>query len=290
MDLRAGVNAVAKREVFVCYIETGFSGKVRSTSWTWVSFSSTLVFSGPPPPPPIKLDGAPFPSAVHLCCWITGRSRWPRGLRRMNVAVRLLGLRIRIPSGSWMFILWVLCVVQVKEKASATGRSLVQGSPTECVCVSVIGCNNNPLHLKWVGRRRHTKIERLGISIKRYTSVDAVRKQPSDCCVTAAPSAMFRWRANWVSPGHRRWLCVFIPCFKTRHSCDFLNEPRLTLTLLTWRMWWAPTNASKWQMGFNSAFKELTRDTVKCYCLCIVLVGPVELALITYSKGMTSQM
>jgi len=28
----------------------------------------------------------------------------------------------------------------------------------------------------------------------------------------------------------------------------------LTLILLTWRVWWAPNNASKWQMGFNSAF------------------------------------
>jgi len=27
----------------------------------------------------------------------------------------------------------------------------------------------------------------------------------------------------------------------------------LTLTLLTWRIWWA-NNASKWQMGFNSTF------------------------------------
>ena len=32
----------------------------------------------------------------------------------------------------------------------------------------------------------------------------------------------------------------------------------LTLTLLTWRIWWAPNNASRWQMGFNSAFKGLT--------------------------------
>jgi len=31
----------------------------------------------------------------------------------------------------------------------------------------------------------------------------------------------------------------------------------LTLIELTWRIWWAPNNASKWQMGFNSAFKEL---------------------------------
>jgi len=31
----------------------------------------------------------------------------------------------------------------------------------------------------------------------------------------------------------------------------------LTLTLLTWRIWRVPNNASKWQMGFNSAFKGL---------------------------------
>jgi len=31
----------------------------------------------------------------------------------------------------------------------------------------------------------------------------------------------------------------------------------LTLILLKWRKWWAPNNASKWQMGFNSAFKVL---------------------------------
>ena len=32
----------------------------------------------------------------------------------------------------------------------------------------------------------------------------------------------------------------------------------LTLIVLTWRIWWAPNNASRWQMKFNSAFKELT--------------------------------
>ena len=31
----------------------------------------------------------------------------------------------------------------------------------------------------------------------------------------------------------------------------------LTLTLLTWRIWRAPNNARKWQMGLNSAFKGL---------------------------------
>jgi hypothetical protein len=32
----------------------------------------------------------------------------------------------------------------------------------------------------------------------------------------------------------------------------------LTLILLTWRIWWAPNNASNWQKGFNLAFKMFT--------------------------------
>ena len=39
------------------------------------------------------------------------------------------------------------------------------------------------------------------------------------------------------------------------------SEEKLYLTLtpilLTWRIWWAPNNASRLQMGFNSAFKGL---------------------------------
>jgi len=31
----------------------------------------------------------------------------------------------------------------------------------------------------------------------------------------------------------------------------------LTLALLTWRIWWAPNNAKKWQIGFNPAFRGL---------------------------------
>jgi hypothetical protein len=32
---------------------------------------------------------------------------------------------------------------------------------------------------------------------------------------------------------------------------------QVTLILLTWRIWWAPNNATKWQMGFNCVFKWL---------------------------------
>ena len=39
----------------------------------------------------------------------------------------------------------------------------------------------------------------------------------------------------------------------------FIRQRYLTLTLLTWRIWWAPNNASRWQMGFNSVFKGLIK-------------------------------
>jgi len=36
-----------------------------------------------------------------------------------------------------------------------------------------------------------------------------------------------------------------------------MTEWILTLILLTWRIWWAPNDVSRWQIGFNSAFKGL---------------------------------
>jgi hypothetical protein len=44
-----------------------------------------------------------------------------------------------------------------------------------------------------------------------------------------------------------------------REDGSSLEAICLTLILLTWRIWWAPNNASKWKMGFNSAFKGLIR-------------------------------
>jgi hypothetical protein len=48
--------------------------------------------------------------------------------------------------------------------------------------------------------------------------------------------------------------------FCIHHMLKCKHKPsRLTLILLTWRIWWAPNNASRWQMGFNSAFKGLKK-------------------------------
>ena len=58
----------------------------------------------------------------------------------------------------------VLCVMQLQ--VSATTRSVVHRSPTECVRVSfiVIRCNSNPLHLQCVGRRGQTGKEKMFLS------------------------------------------------------------------------------------------------------------------------------
>jgi len=42
------------------------------------------------------------------------------------------------------------------------------------------------------------------------------------------------------------------------YDINNLKVNNLTLILLTWRKWWAPNNASKQQMGFNSGFKGLS--------------------------------
>jgi hypothetical protein len=43
----------------------------------------------------------------------------------------------------------------------------------------------------------------------------------------------------------------------------------LTLNPLTFKIWWAPNNASRWQMGFNLAFKGLIMIDYVCTLLCV---------------------
>jgi hypothetical protein len=80
--------------------------------------------------------------------------------RRRSAAARLLGLRVRIPPAAWLAVCCECCMLQ--------GRGLCDGPKTRpeesyrlwCRSVSVISCNNNPLHLQWVGRVGQTKKER----------------------------------------------------------------------------------------------------------------------------------
>ena len=52
-------------------------------------------------------------------------------------------------------------------------------------------------------------------------------------------------------------------CYRYIRSLLYWHLECLTLILLTWTIWRAPTNASKWRMGFNSAFKWLIQEV--CY-------------------------
>jgi hypothetical protein len=104
------------------------------------------------------------------------QSQWACGLRYMSADTHLLGLWVRISLGhaSWMS---VSCKCHVLSSRGLC-MGLIQSNPTErdrqresvrmrarthvCVCVScVIRCNNNPLHLQWLGRG--------GMSTKKVT-------------------------------------------------------------------------------------------------------------------------
>jgi len=62
---------------------------------------------------------------------------------------------------------------------------------------------------------------------------------------------------------YRLWCVVVCDLETSRMGAPYiydisnLRSNDLTFILLTWRKWWAPNNASRQQMGFNSGFKEL---------------------------------
>ena len=59
------------------------------------------------------------------------------------------------------------------------------------------------------------------------------------------------------------------------YDISSLRVNDLTLILLTWRKWWTPNNATKWQMGFNSAFKGLIcSPSVVCWRMAAGLRTP----------------
>jgi hypothetical protein len=71
---------------------------------------------------------------INLAFTEMSRSQWPRGLRRKSAAARLLRSWARIPpeGGGGHGCLSVVRVVCCQVEVSATSRSLVQRSPTDC--------------------------------------------------------------------------------------------------------------------------------------------------------------
>ena len=82
------------------------------------------------------------------------------------------------------------------------------------------------------------------------------------------------FRSCFLSSRYKVWntqlvkkMCNIKYCMETHTILVYFSFPSmtlpymlqlfLTLILLTWRIWWAPNNGSKWQMGFNLVFKGL---------------------------------
>ena len=86
-----------------------------------------------------RKDSPNYASHYHSCVLVR-RFQWPRRLRRGSAAARFLGLQVKSRRGNGC-LLWVLCVIRQR---SATDRSFVQRSTTECVCVTE--CD------QWIGK------------------------------------------------------------------------------------------------------------------------------------------
>jgi len=71
-------------------------------------------------------------------------------------------------------------------------------------------------------------------------------------------------------------------CRWTKQCKKYTLIKSLTLILLTWRIWWAPNNASKWQMGFNSAFKGLIELCFWLYIVYIYCLYPLSIIYCLY--------
>ena len=74
-------------------------------------------------------------------------AQWPSGLRRESAADRLLGLRVRIPPGAWMFVRFACCVL--------LGRCLCDGpiprseESDRLWCVTVCGLHTSRMRRPW---------------------------------------------------------------------------------------------------------------------------------------------
>jgi hypothetical protein len=73
-------------------------------------------------------------------------------------------------------------------------------------------------------------------------------------------------------------------CVVRRHETAVMwcRDATLTLIMLTWKIRWAPNNASRWQVGFNSAFRGLNHILFLSNPLfeertCVILIsGPFK--------------
>ena len=109
--------------------------------------------------------------------------------------------------------------------------------------MELISCPETSINLRFVIWQKKKGLIYTAAEAWKLTISEQLKKYefPQKSC------ALWRLLVNWS----------MLHCKKKRHSGLLTLTLSLTLILLTWTIWRAPTNASKWRMGFNSAFKGL---------------------------------
>jgi hypothetical protein len=109
--------------------------------------------------------------------------------------------------------------------------------------------------------------------IKQLKKVDLTLKMKVLCSFEMSGIISSKTQCHIPETLNLKWTCVHFniqwqsleQCINMIKEINFIFNTTvlfssLTLILLTWRIWWAPKNASRWQMEFNSAFKGLTHQ------------------------------
>jgi hypothetical protein len=120
-----------------------------------------------------------------VCCKkkSTGRSQWPRGLRRRSAAERLLVSWVCIPPGTWMFVLYSVCVVR--------RRSLRRADPSSKWVLPIVVC-------AWVWSSEIIKtLDTYCVQVGRRGK-DKERRSESTTCPNLAASVVERVTSFFV--------------------------------------------------------------------------------------------
>ena len=154
------------------------------------------------------------------------RSKWPNGLKRGSAADRLLGLRIRIPPGAWMF---VSCVCYV-----LSGRGLCDG-PITCPeesyrlwCIIVCDAEKSRMRRPWPSVGCCASEETIFI---RFSYIRTITEQFPKCYILIGHVIKPSWRAV-VMTGEKFPIDETAALIK---HCDILSNSENGKAPLTWR-------------------------------------------------------
>ena len=139
------------------------------------------------------------------------RPQWPSDLRRGSAAHRLLRLRVRIPQGVWMFVLWVVCVVRQ--------RSLRRADPSFRGILPSVVC-----HYMWSRNlKNEAALARVGLLRQRGKSVIVGR------CV---------WRRNvYVFITYRLFSVIIL-----YYACNTISVQATSIIITNTGIFWAVCN------------------------------------------------